>query len=185
MNKRFLTDKLCIVAFGIAINIVCPFIAMNLRLPIYMDSVGTILVTRMMGPFYGIIAGIGGSVISGVTFDIYSLYYFPVQIFTACMTAYALSKGWLKGKKLILGGIFISLPTAVVSAVITAFVFGGITASGSSYLVVLLHGAGVNLTVSCFIVQLLTEYADKSFAAFFTGKVTERGRLGARYGKIQ
>lgn len=184
MNKRFLTDKLCIVAFGIAINIVCPFFAMNLRLPIYMDSVGTILITRLLGPVYGIMAGAGGSLISGITFDIYSLYYFPVQIFTASMTALALKKGWLTGKKLLFGGIIISLPTAIVSAVITAFVFGGITAAGSSYFVVLLHSAGMNLTVSCFVVQLLTEYADKSLAAFFTGKVTERGRMGAGYGKI-
>lgn len=184
MKKRFLTDKLCLVAFGIAINIVCPFIAMNLRLPIYMDSVGTILITRLLGPLYGIAAGAGGSLISGITFDIYSLYYFPVQILTACMTAFSLKHNWLKGKRILYGGIIISLPTAIVSAIITAFVFGGITAAGSSWFVAFLHGMGMNLTVSCFVVQILTEYADKSLAAFFTGKVTERGHLEKIYGKI-
>ena len=185
MKNRFLTDKLCLVAFCIAINVVCPFIAMNLRLPIYMDSIGTILVTRLFGPVYGIMAGVCGSLLCGITFDVYSLYYFPVQILTSLMTYYACKNGWLEGKKTLLAGIMISLPTAIVSAVITAFVFGGITAAGSSYIVVLLNNLGVGLTASCFIVQVLTEYCDKTLAALVTGKVIERGHLGDRYGTIQ
>ena len=185
MKNRFLTDKLCLVAFCIAINVVCPFIAMNLRLPIYMDSIGTILVTRLFGPVYGIMAGVCGSLLCGITFDVYSLYYFPVQILTSLMTYYACKNGWLEGKKTLLAGIMISLPTAIVSAVITAFVFGGITAAGSSYIVVLLNNLGVGLTASCFIVQVLTEYCDKPLAALVTGKVVERGHLGDRYGTIQ
>ncbi len=185
MKDRFLTDKLCLVALGMVINTVCPFIAMNLHLPIYMDSIGTILITRLLGAKYGMIAGISGSVISGLTFDIYSLYYFPVQILTSLTTEYVSKKGWLKGKKLIGSGLIISFPTAVASAVITAFIFGGITSSGSSYLVALFHGIGMNLTVSCFIVQVITEYADKSLAAFFSEQVMKKGILGEKYGKIQ
>ena len=185
MKNRILTYKLCLVAFGIAINVVCPFIAMNLRLPIYMDSIGTILITRLFGPVYGIASGICGCLICGFTFDIYSLYYFPVQILTSLMTYYVLKNGWLVGKKTFAAGIIICLPTAIVSAVITAFVFGGITAAGSSYIVVLLNKLGVGLTASCFIVQVLTEYCDKTLAALVTGKVIERGKLGEQYGTVQ
>lgn len=185
MKNKFLTDKLCLIALGMVINTVCPFIAMNLHLPIYMDSLGTILITRILGAKYGMMAGISGSLISGITFDIYSLYYFPVQILTAYTTEYVSKKGWLKGKKLIGSGLIISFPTAVASAIITAFIFGGITSSGSSYLVAIIHGIGINLTVSCFIVQVITEYADKSLAAFFSEQVLRKGALGGQYGKIQ
>lgn len=47
---------------------------------------------------------------------------------------------------------------------ITAFLFGGITSSGSSYLVVLMNNLGMNLTLSCFLVQVLTDYGDKLIA---------------------
>ena len=155
MKNRFLTGKLCMVAICITINIVCPFIAMNLRLPIYMDSIGTIMIARMFGAGYGMITGICGSLFCGITFDIYSLYYFPVQILTSLTTAYASKKGWLDGKKLFAAGWFISVPTALLSAMITAYIFGGITAAGSSYIVMLLKGMGVGLTLSCFIVQII------------------------------
>ncbi len=39
--------------------------------------------------------------------------------------------------------------------------FGGITSSGSAILVQLLHLAGVNLTVSVFLVQILTDFLDR------------------------
>ena len=48
-----------------------------------------------------------------------------------------------------------------VSSLITAFLFGGITSSGSAILVQLLHLAGVNLTVSVFLVQILTDFLDR------------------------
>ena len=65
----------CMVALGIVLNIVGAFIALNLRLPIYLDSVGTVLSGALLGPVYGVATGVLGSLISGITFDIYSLYY--------------------------------------------------------------------------------------------------------------
>lgn len=35
--------KLTIMGIGIALNIIGAFIALNLRLPIYLDSIGTII----------------------------------------------------------------------------------------------------------------------------------------------
>ena len=49
----------------------------------------------------------------------------------------------------------------MVSASVTAFLFGGITSSGSTILVQLLHGLGWNLTVSVCAVQALTDYLDR------------------------
>ena len=42
-GRNFTTLKQCMVALGIVLNIVGAFIALNLRLPIYLDSVGTVL----------------------------------------------------------------------------------------------------------------------------------------------
>ena len=76
MKKRnFTTQKQCMVALGIVLNIVGAFIALSLRLPVYLDSVGTVLSCALLGPVYGVATGVLGSLISGITFDIYSLYY--------------------------------------------------------------------------------------------------------------
>ena len=80
MNKTVNVKNITLISMGIALNVVGAFIALNLRLPIYLDSIGTILIACMLGPKYAVITGVGGSLVSGMTFDIYSLYFAPVQI---------------------------------------------------------------------------------------------------------
>ena len=178
------TGRLCMVAFGIVINIVCTFIGITLRLPLYLDSIGTVLITSMFGIKYGIIAGVTGALISGFTFDVYSLYFFPVQILTACMAGLMLKTKWLTGWRLPFGSIVVCLPTALLSAAIAAQVFGGLTSAGSSYIVVLMNGLGVNLTFACLIVQILTEYVDKTIAVVLSKAVLRKGVYIGIYGQI-
>ena len=170
-GRNFTTLKQCMVALGIVLNIVGAFIALNLRLPVYLDSIGTVLSGALLGPVYGVATGVLGSFISGITFDIYSLYYAPVQILTGLMAGWMFRTKWLRGYRLPIGGFALSLPTSIASAAITAFLFGGITSSGSSYLVVLMSKLGMNLTLSCFLVQVLTDYADKLIAVLLVAAV--------------
>ncbi|MHC1749276.1 MAG: ECF transporter S component [Cellulosilyticaceae bacterium] len=163
-----------LVGFGMALNVVGAFIALNLRLPIYMDSIGTILVACLLGPQYGILTGIGGSIVSGITFDIYSLYMAPVQISTGFMTGWLYQKGWLSGRKTLLGTFGVAIPTAMLSGIIAAVVFGGITSSGSSYVVQMLIAMGIPDVVSVFIIQIWTDYLDKYVAILLIGITIKR-----------
>ena len=190
-EKKFTAVKQCMIALGIVLNILGSFLAVNLKLPIYLDSIGTIFISGLLGPVYGVTTGLLGSLISGITFDIYSLYYAPVQIFTALMTGVMFRTKWLQGKFLPFGCFAASLPTSLVSSLITAFVFGGITSSGSAYLVVIMNKMGIGLTLSCFIVQILTDYCDKLVAVLFvtavlktmTAEMKEK-ICGGKHGKI-
>lgn len=157
MDVRILT----IMGLGVALNIIGALIALTLRLPIYMDSIGTIFIACILGPKFAVITGLCGSLISGMTFDIYSIYYAPVQIFTGYLSGLMFEKGFLKGKKTFLGVFIFVLPTSLLSAVITAFLFNGITSSGSSYIVQLLNVLGMNKVLSAFITQIITDYSDK------------------------
>jgi energy-coupling factor transport system substrate-specific component len=156
--------KLTLVGMGIALNMMGAFIALNLRLPIYLDSIGTLMVAFLLGPIYGVATGLCGSVISGVTFDIFSLYFAPVQIFTGFLGGYLYKKDWLKGWKIPFGTFFMTIFVSFIGAVIAAYLFGGVTSSGSSYIVAFLSNIGVNKVVSVFIVQFLTDYLDKLVA---------------------
>ena len=53
------------------------------------------------------------------------------------------------------------LCSSLVSSLITAGLFGGITSSGSSVIVQLLAKTPLGLTLSCFIVQVCTDYLDR------------------------
>ncbi|MBT2158096.1 ECF transporter S component [Clostridioides difficile] len=81
-----------LIAFGISINIIGAFIAMGLRLPVYLDSIGTIMIASLLGPKYAVVTGVFGSLISGITFDVYSLYFAPVQISTGLLAGIAFKR---------------------------------------------------------------------------------------------
>lgn len=164
MKKNLSTTSLTLISLGIALNVIGAFIALNLKLPIYLDSIGTIFIACILGSKYAIITGVCGSMISGMTFDIYSFFFMPVQISTGLIAGLMYKKGFLNGVKTPIGVLAFSIPTSILSAIIAAFVFGGVTSSGSSYIVQILSGFGINKVVSVFLTQVLTDYIDKLIA---------------------
>ena len=162
--KKISTLKLSLIGLGIALNVVGTFTAFSLKLPILLDSIGTVMASFLLGPYYGVITGLCSGIVSGITFDIYSLYFAPVQIFVGFFSALMYNKGFMRGKKKILGVLVVSIFSSFVGAVIAAFAFGGITSSSSSYIVAVLSNMGVNKVLSVFIVQFLMDYFDRFLA---------------------
>ncbi len=68
----------------------------------------------------------------------------------------------------------ISLPGTILSTIITVILFNGITSSGSSIVVQLLTGIGMNQALSVFLVQVATDYLDKLLTVIF---VSFAGRI--------
>lgn len=161
MKYKIQTKHLCVIALAIVINLIGSQIALAFRLPIYLDSMGTMLIAAIYGPFLGAIPSLVSGFILGITIDIYSLYYAPVGILLGLLT------GWIcKSKNNHIAWIawatfLITIPTSIVGSFITANLFGGITSSGSTYLVQLLAKTPLGLTASCFLVQVITDYIDR------------------------
>lgn len=175
MTKSNSIYKICLIAFAVVINIVGGNIALWLHLPIYLDSMGTILIAILLGPFYGMLPNVLSGFIFGLTTDIYSLYYAPVGILLGFMTGILLKNQ----KKTSLGhlalkALWISLPVSLLSACITAALFGGITSSGSTVLVQLLAKTPLGLTGSCFVVQFVTDYVDRLISLYLMMTVIKK-----------
>ena len=156
---------LCIIAFSAVLNLLGGNVALLLRLPVYLDSFGTMFTAVLLGPAAGMVPGIISGVIGGCTSDVYAFFYLPVQMILGLvcgLTARQIRS--LKARtlwKLLPLAAVISLPGTIVSSLITALVFGGITSSGSTVLVQLFHTAGIPLTASVFLIQFLTDYLDR------------------------
>ena len=170
--RKMTTLKQCVIAMAVVLNVIGAFIALTFQIPIYLDSIGTVLVGSLLGPMYGAVTGLLSGLLSGLTFDIYSLYYIPAQIFTGYMAGLIYRKTRCMSRKTFpLGVLGISIPTSIVSAIVTAFVFSGFTSSNSTYLVMVMNKMGIGLTMSCFIVQALTDYLDEMVASLITRKL--------------
>ena len=165
-SSSFPVQKLCIIAFAIALNVVGGQIALLLHLPVYLDSIGTIFIAILYGPVYGILPPLLYGLVMGFTMDIYSLYFMPVGIILGLVTGIVARFFRLEKWRIIPGALLITIPGTIVSSIITAVLFGGITSSGSTILVQFLNKAGLGLTASVFIVQILTDYLDRLISLF-------------------
>ena len=168
MNKKMTTLRLCMIAMAVCINVAGGQLALMLRLPIYLDSIGTILIGAWMGPFYGMLPNMISGVLMGFTTDIYSLYFAAVGMITGFMAGIAAKQmhglvfeKQVKKLQIIIGALFITIPGTMVSSVINAVLFGGVTSSGSSILVQILSRTPLGLTGSIFAVQIFTDYLDR------------------------
>lgn len=174
MKPKVTTYHICILAFAIVINIVGGEIALLLHLPIYLDSVGTFFVAAICGPLYGMLPNFISGILFGMTSDVYALYYAPVGILLGLLTGLVWEKRVDKKWWIFVAALIVTIPTSFVSACITANVFGGITSSGSTVLVQLLAKTPLGLTLSCFVVQLLTDYIDRIVGMFLVMALVKR-----------
>ena len=67
--------QICLVALAVGINIVGGQIALFMKLPVYLDSIGTILTGAVLGPWFGMLPNLISGIFMGMTVDIYSLYF--------------------------------------------------------------------------------------------------------------
>ena len=153
--------RMCVIALAIVLNVIGGQIALLFHLPIYLDSMGTIMIAMLYGPVYGMLPPLLYGLVMGFTLDIYSLYFMPVGLMLGLMTGLVSKYFSLKKWRMIPGAMLITIPGTIVSSIITAVLFGGITSSGSTVIVQVLNKAGLGLTASVFIVQILTDYLDR------------------------
>lgn len=156
--------QICLVAMAVGINLVGGQIALLLRLPVYLDSIGTIFIGAALGPWFGLAPSFLSGIAMALTGDLYSLYFAPVGMITGLLSGLLLSGRAVKGPRLFLAGLGITIPGTLASAWINTVLFGGVTSSGSTILVQVLSRTPLGLTGSIFAVQFLTDYADRCLA---------------------
>jgi hypothetical protein len=230
IKKEFSTRTLVLIPIAIAINIAIGELVVRLKLPIYLDSIGTVLVGAIAGPwagaltgalanliwglfnpfaapfFYvaaviGFLAGIAGrrgafagesprwlSAVIGAVFvfsltmfvlafsnrntdetgftsypsmaDLFSQYavIFVVAILIGAAIGYfLLQQGGYAGS----WGLITGIVAAIISAPTAAYVFGGVTGSGTDLLVAAFRASGANILSSVMAQGAVSDPFDK------------------------
>ncbi len=162
MQKDFNTITWTLIPVAIAINIAIGQIVVTLKLPVYLDSIGTIFVAVVCGPWAGAITGMISNIIWGSVIDPNAFPWFPVAFFIGLVSGLCAQSGLFKSWwKVIITGFLVALTAALVGTPISVGVYGGITASGSSFITAYLLQTGQNLLPAVLITNNLVEPFDK------------------------
>jgi energy-coupling factor transport system substrate-specific component len=157
---------LVLVRLGVAINLVIGQIVVALLLPVYLDSVGTILVATLVGPRAAILAGLVSQVLSAVISGNFSwLPFAVVQIVIALYASAAARLGLFRRLwTAVAAGVGLGFVAASCSAPISYFVFSGVTAGGVTVVTTVLRALGAPLSVAVASASYATDLLDKAIA---------------------
>lgn len=162
IKSNFNTQTWVLIPIAIAINIVVGQIVLLLKLPVYLDSIGTVLVAVLCGPWAGALTGALSNIIWGIAIDPGALPWWPVAFFIGYVAGRMAEWGFFKSWwKVVVTGFAIALTAAIVGTPIGVYLFGGITASGSSFITAYLLETGRGIWQSVFSTNFLVEPIDK------------------------
>jgi energy-coupling factor transport system substrate-specific component len=150
------------VAFAVGLNFTLGQLTSLLKIPLYLDSIGTVLVGALCGPWAGAIAGTMSNLVAGAILNPSMIFFIPVSIVIGIFSAYVARWGWFKKIYLtVLGGLLQGLIAAVISAPISAYFFSGVMMAGTDFLVIYFRTIGNSLLQSVYYQALTSDPADK------------------------
>jgi len=230
IKKEFSTRTLVLIPIAIALNIAVGELVVRLKLPIYLDSIGTVLVGAIAGPWAGALTGALANLIWGL-FNPYAAAFFYVAAVIGLLAGFAGKRGafenesprWVSvlvgavfffsltmfilafanattdetgftsfpsmadlfarysivfGAVILLGGVIgyfllqrggyagmwgliTGIIAAILSAPTAAYVFGGVTGSGTDLLVAPFRPGGGNMVASVMAQGAVSDQFDK------------------------
>ena len=162
---------LCVIC--IALNVLGGQAATALKLPIYLDSMGTVLAAMLGGYIPGIAVGYITNLVNSVT-DPSLVYYGIVNVVIAIGAAYFMQRGWFRKLPLtLLVALLFALVCALLSTVLMYFLNdGSMEASAGAPLAEFLYSNGMlGAFASQLAADLLIEFIDKMLVVLFSALI--------------
>jgi energy-coupling factor transport system substrate-specific component len=167
-KKRLpLTYVVAVVPVAAALNIVGGYINTVLKLPIFLDMIGTMVTAVILGPWWGALVGVVTNVVNSFISGPISLPFAVVNVVGALVWGYANIWGWMKKTwSFFLVNILVAFICSVFAVPIYVFVFGGATGHFADVMTAAFLAMGQNLIVSVFSSNILVSLADKIISGF-------------------
>lgn len=163
LRGKFTTAVLVLIPVAVGINYAGKFFAEALKLPLWLDSIGTILAAMLAGPVVGALSGAFNNIIYGLTAGPFSLVYALTSV------GIGLSAGGLHRSKMfenmlrtILSGLIIALVATAISVPLNVVFWQGQTGNiWGDTLFAFLRSKGINVWIASFFDELIVDLIDK------------------------
>ena len=163
IKREFTTLTLVLIPVAIAINIAVGQLVLAIKIPLYLDSIGTVLVGVLVGPWAGALTGVLANIVWTLT-GLFpeAIAWAGVAAIIGILAAAFRSGDWMKvWWKAALAGLITGVIAAILSAPIAAYVFGGVTGSGTDALVGMFRAAGLDMLGANMAQGVVSDPLDK------------------------
>lgn len=158
-NKKLNIMLMCAIA--IALNIVLGIVTSGLKLPLYLDTIGTIFIAVYFGPWYG--AAVGGltNLLTGIIFSPKDIPFLIVSVAVGLIVGFIGRKFKFNFTIALITGLILSIVCPLIGTPIGIWVYGGLTGTGLDFLFIWLKESGNSIFVSSFIPKIINNLLDK------------------------
>ncbi|WP_405096717.1 ECF transporter S component [Oceanobacillus sp. FSL H7-0719] len=127
-SLKLSTAAIVLIPAAIGINYLGKLFAGLLKLPLWLDAIGTVLASMLAGPIIGAASGIINNLIYGITVDPISTVYAITSGAIGLVVGIMAYKGWIANiKKAVVIGLAVGLVAAVISTPLNMIFWGGQT----------------------------------------------------------
>ena len=167
IKEDFTMVAILTIPICVAINVVGDQIVQLLKLPIFLDVIGTVLMAMLAGPWPAAVTGILTNLCMGIT-DNPTLIPFAITS-AACGIAAGLfaRKKWFSAQKwkLIIIVLVLDLVTICTASPITIFAFGGVSGNGGQSVAIAgLLASGANIIAAVVGTDFWINLIDRALA---------------------
>ncbi len=167
LKDDFSMVTLLTIPICVAINVVGDQIVQLLKLPVFLDMIGTVLVAMLSGPWTAAVTGILTNLVMGIT-DNPTLIPFAITSAACGIVAGIFArKKWFSTQKWKLVVIVLALVLATIctASPISIFAFGGISGNGGqSVAIAALLASGTNIIAAVVGTDFWINLLDRSIA---------------------
>ncbi|HET8650522.1 MAG TPA: hypothetical protein VFL95_10805 [Gemmatimonadales bacterium] len=160
---------------AVAINVAMSFLVNQLGLPVYLDTVGTVLTAVLVGPLAGAVVGALSQALIALQVGTFMLAFIPIQVLIALLAGLAAWRaGFASPGRAIGWGLLVGALAGGSSSVISYWVFAGVTATGVTAITTLLRGLGLTQVQSIVFSSIGTDLLDKTLVFLLVALVLSR-----------
>ena len=158
-KQNIMAALFCVLGTGL--NMACSALVSVLGLPLYLDTVGTVVVAVSGGYLPGVIVGFLTNILKSFS-DSSSLYYGVLNVLIAVFAAWLAGRGWFKKIGGVIGSVFVfTLIGGGLGAFIPWFM-EGLSFDSESLSGILYNTGHFSLEVSHFLSSLIMDLPDKT-----------------------
>lgn len=164
MKKTFI---LTLIPVAIAINIIGGLLASALKLPIFLDSIGTMLSAVLLGPWLGALTGLLSNLLQGLLTDPVNIPFGIVNAVIGLVVGFlAKKRGFTDYFTPLLAGLILAILAPIIGTPIAVYLFGGVTGGGIDILYAMFMHQDMGIFTSAFLARIPANLVDKILSAY-------------------
>ncbi|MGJ9460025.1 ECF transporter S component [Oceanobacillus sp. CF4.6] len=188
IKKDFTLMAILLIPIGVAVNVVAGELVHLLKVPIFLNQIGTMIVAMLAGPWVGAATGGISKLFFGV-FDPTQLAFMPVSMASGIVVGLLAKKGMTtKIWKVTVTGFIVAIVAILIATPITIMVFGGASGTGSDAFTAVILASGREIWTAVVTQKIFVESFDKIlsiFIAYFVvRKMSEQYLSKQNYGYL-